>query len=1170
MKAKTIARIVCIILCAVLIGSVLLVAIPALSAQAAGVPVKNGAGIITEDYVNLRSGAGYQYAVETVMRRDTPVVFAEATLYNQDWYKITEHATYKTGYVRREYVQALPAASDGIRIGAVPETVYVGCQLAMWQRGADQPVWKSSDTSVAAIDSDGVLTAKRAGTVTVTCADGDRYATASVNIRSGTAVQLSKSELTLLMHHTEVLQSSTAGVQWHTSNPLVAEVTDGAVTAVAPGYATVTAFTDSGAASCLVQVSATETAPAITLNTRAGSTYVGCRYAFAQTGARHPVWSTSNSSVGTIDQNGVFTAKGAGFVSVYCTEGSKSAVCSLTVKEGASTGISQSDVTLIQHTSVALSAKTSGVKWFSSNGNVATVANGVVTAKAPGYATISAYTSTAMSTCLVRVTESAEASGIAPNIQNGSLYVGNQYAFWQTGAQNPVWSSSNPNVASFDGNGVLTAKATGAVTVTVKEGSKYGTCKVSVQPAAPAGISASGLSVGVGKTAKLSSTTSGVRWYSSNTRVATVSNGTVTGVSVGYTTVTAFTNNAASTCLVKVSEASEPATEPQPTTPPEPTPQPTNRRGVITAGSLNIRAGAGASYAILATMPRGTEFTFLSLNLLNTDWYYIQLDGGTKGYVHRDYVEMLTPPDITLNIQSGSTFVGCQYAFSQTGASFPTWSSSNPSVGTVDQNGIFTAKSEGVTVVSASENGGVGSCTFTVKSGSSTGISPTTLNLAEGNIKILRSAATIYVGNRYAVPNSGADGATWTSSNTGVATVDSNGVVTAKASGTATITAKNSISGGSCTITVYTGSKPGISLTEDTIPAGKSLLLSADYSVSWSSSNTAIATVSDGIVETKSPGYVTITASNGNGAATCLLHVTAPESVRFVYASPNSAPKGSVVTFKAITDTTRTAVRFVVSNGTTSYTVNATQKENDGSKNIIWSGSQTLSQSGTWRVKAYAKTATSDYTASSGGEGEVFVTNTTNTTATVTGERRASDEVIELIAYFEGFLPTLTDDYITGDPTIGHGKVIWDNEQFYNNLTRSEAYAYLCRTVNEGTYTTVTNDYLTSKGIRFNQQQFDALVCFAYNLGAYALPGDSDLQSALLSGGYDLANVNAYTFTQTFLKYHHASGDCYYGLLWRRVDEVEMFLYGDYAADGEKNRYGMYYRCYKNYSFGIG
>ena len=58
-------------------------------------------------------------------------------------------------------------------------------------------------------------------------------------------------------------------------------------------------------------------------------------------------------------------------------------------------------------------------------------------------------------------------------------------------------------------------------------------------------------------------------------------------------------------------------------------------------------------------------------------------------------------------------------------------------------------------------------------------------------------------------------------------------------------------------------------------------------------------------------------------------------------------------------------------------------------------------------------------------------------------------------------------------------------------------------------------------------------------------------------GGYvrDLNNVNKNALIRELLSYHHAGGNCYYGLLYRRADELEMFLYGDYAVDGRSNKY---------------
>ena len=1182
--------------------------------------------------------------------------------------------------------QAQPSV---IKLCASKASTYVGCQYAFWQTGAQNPKWSSSNTSVATIDSNGVLTAKAAGTTAITATEGSNSATCSFTVRNGTSTGISSSSVNLTVGKTVKLTAKTS-VNWFSSNTNVATVSGGTVTAKGVGYATISAYTSSGASTCLVKVTEQAQPSVIKLCAAKASTYVGCQYAFWQTGAKAPKWSSSNTSVATIDSNGVLTAKAAGTTTIKAAEGSDSATCAFTVRNGTSTGISKSSLTLMKGTTANLTAKTS-VNWFSSNTNVATVSGGTVTAKGVGCATISAYTSSGASTCLVKVTEQAQSSVIKLCAVKASSYVGCKYAFWQTGANSPKWSSSDTSIATIDSNGVLTAKAAGTAVIYAKENSETAYCIFTVKNGTSTGISKSSLTLEKGKTANLTAK-SNVNWFSSNNNVATVSGGTVTAKGVGYATISAYNSSGASTCLVHVTES----------TPDIPT---VEYKGYINEEYVNLRSGPGTGYSVVTSMSENTSITFISLTLYNSDWYHIKLADGTEGYVYKTYATKIEPPKITLSATTVTTYAGCKYAMSQSGAEYPTWSSSNTSVAAVDQNGIITAKAAGTAVITASENGGAGTCKLTVKNGTSTGISKTDLTLAagktakltakttvswfssntkvatvsggtvtakstgyatisaynsngastclvkvtegDGTIKLNVTSAATYVGCRYAINMTGSTTASWTSSNTSVATVNSSGVVTAKAAGTATIKASNAVSTASCKITVYSGSGPGISSSEMTIPSGKSVLLRSDNSyASWSSSNTSIATVSNGIVDTKGTGYVTISAYTSYGASTCLLHVTSPAAIRFVYASPNSAPKNSSVTFKAITDKSRTAVKFVVSNGSTSYTVNAAGKVSDGST-YIWSGSHTLGISGTWKIKAYSKTASTDFaTTATDGEGEVFVTNSTDTTTTVLGERRASDSIIDLIANFEGFLTSVTADYITGDPTLGYGKVVLRNEQFYNNLTKNEAYGYLCQTVNSGPYTTVTNNFLTSNNVKFNQRQFDALVCFAYNVGAYAITNDSDLKNTLLgtasggkitaggsgyvnesgvnlrsgagtgnsvvttmsyntkftfvdaklynsswykikltngttgyiykdyasaSGGTrDLANINKSAFTTRLLQYHHASGSCYIGLLWRRVDEVEIFFYGDYARDGDANKYNMYFRCANNSSFGIG
>lgn len=1147
MKSKTFARILCIVLCLALIGSVLLVAIPMITANAA-TPVAGGSGYINDSYVNLRSGPGTSYSVVTEMSKNTKFTFISAKLYNSEWYNIKLTASGKTGYVNKKYATA---NAQGVPIAMCRSslTTYVGCQYAFWVSGASNPTWKSSNTALATIDSNGVMTAKAAGTLTITASSGGEDTT-----------------------------------------------------------------------------------------------------------------------------------------------------CKVTLKKGTSTGVTYSKLTMTKGTTFTLKAKSAVSGWFSSNTNVATVSNGVVTAKSVGYTTVSAYNTSGSSTCLIQVVEKSSApasSKITMCRSTLTTYVGCKYVFWQKGASNPTWKSSNTSVATIDTNGVMTAKAAGTVTITASEGSDSASCKVTLKNGTSTGISYSstGITMTKGTTFKLTAKAAVQGWFSSNTNVATVSGGTVTAKAVGYTTISAYNASGSSTCLVCVKEPAAPVT---------------SATGYINTDGVNLRSGAGTSYSVVTLMGKSTTFSFISETLYNSDWYHIKLTAdGITGYVHKSYVTKNTPPTITMCRKSATIYVGCQYALWQTGASYPTWSSSNSSVATVDGHGVVTAKAAGKATITCAQDGGTAYCVFTVKNGTSTGISKSSVSIpagktykltatgsslswfssntnvatvsggtvtakstgyatisayntegsstclvqvtaGDGVIKLGKSSVTIYKGCQYALAMSGSVSCNWKSSNTSVATVNGYGVITAKGTGTTTIKAWNSFSSATCKVTVKSGSSTGISASSANVPAGKSILLKANSGVTWSSSNTTVATVKNGIVDTKKQGYVTIHAYTSSGSSTCLIHVTAAEPVRFVYASPNSAPLKSNVTFKAITDKSRTGVKFEAQNGSHLLTLTAKNKVSDGNT-YVWSATYPLNYSGKWKIKAYSKTASTDYATNAGnGEGEVFVTTATDTTTTAAGERRASDSIINLIATFEGFLPTVTADYITTDPTLGYGKVVTKNEQFYNNLTKNEAYGYLCQTVNTGVYTTVTNQFLTSNNIKFNQRHFDALVCFTYNVGAYVLYNDSILSNILLNtgtapkiaagvSGYvndsgvnlrsgagtntsvittmdkntaftfvdgklynshwykiklkssgkvgyiysdyasasgggtrDLKNVNKSSIITRFLQYHHAAGSCYWGLLYRRIDEMEIWFYGDYACDGENNKYGMKFTCANNSSFHIG
>ena len=162
-------------------------------------------------------------------------------------------------------------------------------------------------------------------------------------------------------------------------------------------------------------------------------------------------------------------------------------------------------------------------------------------------------------------------------------------------------------------------------------------------------------------------------------------------------------------------------------------------------------------------------------------------------------------------------------------------------------------------------------------------VSPATLSLVEGTSDQLRATVT---------PSDAANkSVSWTSSATAIATVDNTGKVTAVSAGTATITVKTADGGktATCAVTVTTKVIPvtGISIEEGAtaeVEEGKTVTLTAkvqpdnatDKTVTWTSSNKAIATVADGVVTGVAAGQAVITAKAGDKEATCTVTVKRP------------------------------------------------------------------------------------------------------------------------------------------------------------------------------------------------------------------------------------------------------------------------------------------------------
>ena len=297
--------------------------------------------------------------------------------------------------------------------------------------------WSSSDAGVASV-SDGKVTALKPGTTTITVstADGGKTATCAVTVEAKkipvTGVTLDKEETGLVEGEEVTLVATLAPenatektVEWSSSDEKVATVKDGKVTAVAPGTATITVKTVDGSktATCKVTVEK-KGIPVnkVTLNKTTQTLEIGSEVTLVATVSpsnasnKKLTWSSSNSEVATVDQNGKVKAVKAGTSSITVTteDGGKKATCAVTVNNKAVSTITlnKSSLSLKETQTAQLTATISPANatdqtltWTSSNNSVAVVdKTGKVTALKAGTATITAKSSNnKTATCSVTV-----------------------------------------------------------------------------------------------------------------------------------------------------------------------------------------------------------------------------------------------------------------------------------------------------------------------------------------------------------------------------------------------------------------------------------------------------------------------------------------------------------------------------------------------------------------------------------------------------------------------------------------------------------------------------------------------------------------------------------------------------------------------------------------------
>lgn len=297
-------------------------------------------------------------------------------------------------------------------------------------------------------------------------------------------------------------------IAWSSSDPAIATVSGGVVTAVKPGSATITAAVGTVKGTAAVTVAAPvatiEVTPATATIVIGGTSQLTATLKDAGGNVltdRTVAWSSDNDLIASVSTSGLVTSRSVGSATITATVEGKSATAKVTITPVpvASVTVTPSTASLVIGATVQLNAVTKDaagntltgrtVTWSTSDATIASVdGNGLVTANALGSAIITATSETKTATAQITVTVAPVASvAVSPASVTVALNATTQLSATTSDASGHVltgrtvtWSSSDQSKATVDANGLVTGHAYGQVTITATSEGKSGTAIVKV------------------------------------------------------------------------------------------------------------------------------------------------------------------------------------------------------------------------------------------------------------------------------------------------------------------------------------------------------------------------------------------------------------------------------------------------------------------------------------------------------------------------------------------------------------------------------------------------------------------------------------------------------------------------------------------------------------------
>ena len=448
-----------------------------------------------------------------------------------------------------------------------------------------------------------------------------------------------------------------------------------------------------------------------------------------------------------------------------------------------------------------------------------------------------------------------ETSGTAAN--DGTICVGASATMTASGGTTYLWSTGATSAAL-----TVSPTATTTYTVTVTNAnncSATATQTITVDPIPTPAIAVTETSgtanndaiICVGASATMTASGGTTYLWSTGATTAAITESPITTTTYTVTVTNANNCSATATQTITVNPLPTPAiavTETSGTA---------NNDAIICVGASAAMTASGGTTYLWST---GATTAAISESPTATTTYTVTVTNANN--CSATVTQTITVNPLPTISGTMSACAGLTSSLTGSATAHPTtpWLSSNTAVATVSSTGVVTALTAGTTTITYMNNNGcIVTGTFTVNP------LPTitgTMSACAGSTSSLTGSAT-------------PDATTpWTSSNTAVATVSSTGVVTALTAGTTTITYMNNngcIVTGTFTVFVLptiTGTTVAcVGLTSTLIGAG-----TPHPTTPWTSSNTAVATVSStGVVTALSAGTTIITYRNNNN---CIVTTT--------------------------------------------------------------------------------------------------------------------------------------------------------------------------------------------------------------------------------------------------------------------------------------------------------